>query len=434
MVIHNRQFIQSSKEKIFQRTGNEKLARMYEKCMINTLDTTIKIREDGATFIVTGDIPAMWLRDSVCQIRPFLYFAKEHVEIQEMLVGLLREQERLIAIDPYANAFNETANGAGHQNDLTEMLPEVWERKYEIDSLCYPLQLAYFIWKFAGQTEQFDNAYLKMIRCVLKVWQTELRHETDSPYTFERLDCVATDTLVRSGKGNETAYTGLLWSGFRPSDDACQYGYLIPANLFAIRVLAYTEEILTTFFAKEKELLGKVSELRQTIEAAIERYAIYEHAEFGEIYAYEVDGLGNQLLMDDANVPSLLALPFLGIADADSVRYSQTRRFLLSQENPFYQEGKYALGIGSPHTPLGYIWPIALSIQGLTATERAEKEQMMSYLLATDAGTEMIHESFDPDQPENFTREWFSWANMMFCELALDLGGYKLDLGKPVYC
>ncbi|WP_099221037.1 glycoside hydrolase family 125 protein [Listeria costaricensis] len=433
MVIQNRQFIQSSRERIFQKTGNEKLAHMYEKCMTNTLDTTIKYREDGATFIVTGDIPAMWLRDSVCQIRPFLYFAKENEEIQQMLIGLLREQERMIAIDPYANAFNETASGAGHQNDLTEMLPEIWERKYEIDSLCYPLQLAYFIWKFADQTAQFDNAYLKMIHCVLDVWQTELRHETDSPYRFERLDCATTDTLPRSGKGNETAYTGLLWSGFRPSDDACEYGYLIPSNLFAIRVLAYTEEILATFFAEEIELLAEVTTLRQTIEAAIEQHAIYNHAEFGEIYAYEVDGLGNQLLMDDANVPSLLALPFLGIADADSARYKQTRRFLLSQENPFYQEGEYAAGIGSPHTPLGYIWPIALSIQGLTATEQTEKEQMMRYLLATDAGTEMIHESFDPNQPENFTREWFSWANMMFCELALDLGGYKLDLGQPVY-
>ncbi|MBC1862983.1 glycoside hydrolase family 125 protein [Listeria welshimeri] len=426
MVIANRAFIQSSTEKIKKEINNQKLAEMYERCMENTLDTTIKIRESGLTFILTGDIPAMWLRDSVCQVRPFLIFAKENEEIQSMLIGLSKEQVSLVGIDPYANAFNETPNGAGHQADKTEMHPQVWERKYEIDSLCYPIQLAYLIWKITGRTEQFDAAFFKMLQTIFAVWEVEQHHETKSPYRFERMDCVPSDTLKRDGLGTKTAYTGMLWSGFRPSDDACEYGYLIPSNMFAVVVLGYAKEIIETFYPSEKETVRQAVTLKNDIQLGIEKFGTYNHPTFGEIFAFEVDGLGNQLLMDDANVPSLLSMPIINYLEKESPIYQNTRKFILSKSNPYYFEGELAKGIGSPHTPAGYIWPIGLAIQGLTASGESEKLAILQMLLETDAGTGLMHESFHPDHPEDFTREWFSWANMMFCELVLDVAGFRM--------
>ncbi|MBF2685765.1 glycoside hydrolase family 125 protein [Listeria welshimeri] len=426
MVIANRAFIQSSTEKIKKEINNQKLAEMYERCMENTLDTTIKIRESGLTFILTGDIPAMWLRDSVCQVRPFLIFAKENEEIESMLIGLSKEQVSLVGIDPYANAFNETPNGAGHQADKTEMHPQVWERKYEIDSLCYPIQLAYLIWKITGRTEQFDAAFFKMLQTIFAVWEVEQHHETKSPYRFERMDCVPSDTLKRDGLGTKTAYTGMLWSGFRPSDDACEYGYLIPSNMFAVVVLGYAKEIIETFYPSEKETVKQAVTLKNDIQLGIEKFGTYNHPTFGEIFAFEVDGLGNQLLMDDANVPSLLSMPIINYLEKESPIYQNTRKFILSKSNPYYFEGELAKGIGSPHTPVGYIWPIGLAIQGLTASDESEKFAILQMLLETDAGTGLMHESFHPDHPEDFTREWFSWANMMFCELVLDVAGFRM--------
>ncbi|MBC1644760.1 glycoside hydrolase family 125 protein [Listeria welshimeri] len=426
MVIANRAFIQSSTEKIKKEINNQKLAEMYERCMENTLDTTIKIRESGLTFILTGDIPAMWLRDSVCQVRPFLIFAKENEEIESMLIGLSKEQVSLVGIDPYANAFNETPNGAGHQADKTEMHPQVWERKYEIDSLCYPIQLAYLIWKITGRTEQFDAAFFKMLQTIFAVWEVEQHHETKSPYRFERMDCVPSDTLKRDGLGTKTAYTGMLWSGFRPSDDACEYGYLIPSNMFAVVVLGYAKEIIETFYPSEKETVRQAVTLKNDIQLGIEKFGTYNHPTFGEIFAFEVDGLGNQLLMDDANVPSLLSMPIINYLEKESPIYQNTRKFILSKSNPYYFEGELAKGIGSPHTPAGYIWPIGLAIQGLTASDESEKLAILQMLLETDAGTGLMHESFHPDHPEDYTREWFSWANMMFCELVLDVAGFRM--------
>ncbi|WP_152396619.1 glycoside hydrolase family 125 protein [Paenibacillus guangzhouensis] len=425
MIIKDRKFIQAAKQALLDTFQDEKVAGMFEKCMENTLDTTIKI-QDGETFILTGDIPAMWLRDSVCQVRPFLLFAKDHAEIQEMLLGLIKKQVKLIAMDPYANAFNESANGAGHQNDKTEMSPAVWERKYEIDSLCYPVQLAYLIWKITGRTEHFTTEFKQCIDTIVTLWKVEQHHEEKSPYLFEREDCVPTDTLVRKGKGSLTGYTGMTWSGFRPSDDACTYGYLVPSNMFAAVVLKYAEEMLSAFYSEELALLERVRELRTQIEEGIEKHAIVTDDCYGEMYAYEVDGLGHTLQMDDANVPSLMALPFLNYCDPQDARYQNTRRFILSSKNSTFFKGREANGVGSPHTPNNYVWPIALSIQGLTSQFESEKRDIVATLLRTDAGTGLMHESFNVNNANEYTREWFSWANMMFCELVLDVAGINM--------
>ncbi|MFS0725712.1 glycoside hydrolase family 125 protein [Paenibacillus sp. 1P07SE] len=402
-------------------------AAMFEACFANTWNTTIAREDDGTTFVITGDIPAMWLRDSTAQVRTYLIAAGEDEEVAEMIQGLVERQFRMILADPYANAFNRSANGHGHQDDLTDSGPLVWERKYEIDSLCYPIQLGYLLWKNTSRHAHFNATFRQGVETILQLWRTEQHHETGSPYRFERLNCPPTDTLVREGRGSETAYTGMTWSGFRPSDDACTYGYLVPSNMFAVVVLGYVSEIATTIWG-DPELAGEAAALAAEIEAGIRAHAVVEHPVHGLIYAYETDGLDHHHLMDDANVPSLLSIPYLGYATEDDALYQRTRAFLLSNDNPYYYEGEAASGIGSPHTPDRYIWPIALAMQGLTSADPAERERILELLERTDAGTGMMHEGFHADDPARYTREWFSWANMMYCELVLLQLGYKVRI------
>ncbi|WP_375708470.1 glycoside hydrolase family 125 protein [Paenibacillus albidus] len=402
-----------------------KLSDMFERCMANTWNTTIKRKPDGTTFVITGDIPAMWLRDSAAQVRPFLIPAAEDEDMADMIEGLVERQFSCIQLDPYANAFNEEADGKGHQQDLTKMSPWIWERKYEIDSLCYPIQLSYLLWKNTGRTTQFNDSFLRGVERILEVWTTEQNHESDSNYLFQRLDCPATDTLVRGGKGSLTAYTGMTWSGFRPSDDACEYGYLVPANMFATVVLGYVCEIAREVLFNP-ELEETAANLAKQLEEGIRRYGIMDHPEFGPVYVYETDGQGHVNIMDDANVPSLLSIPYLGYADVNDPVYANTRRLILSQANPYFFEGRAAAGIGSPHTPSRYIWPIALAVQGMTSAKREEQEFLLDLLEQTDGGTGFMHEAFHVDQPDEYTRPWFSWANMMFCEFLLFYCGIQV--------
>lgn len=420
-------------------SDSEKTIKLFENSITNTLETTIKPQEDGTTFVITGDIPAMWLRDSVAQIRPLLLVAKEDETIFKLIRGVIELQKRQVLIDPYANAFNLDASGEGHHDDLTDMKPELWERKYEIDSLCYPVQLAYLFWKSTDDATHFDAAFLKMAKLIVQTFKTEQHHEEKSNYRFERdndwlrsnPDRKPFETLPREGKGSKTAYTGMTWSGFRPSDDACKYGYLVPSNMFAVVILRYMVEIIEQFYQDENAFVVEIEQLIKEINQGIETHAIVDHPILGKMYAYEVDGLGNHHLMDDANVPSLLSLPYLGYCAFDDPIYLNTRRFVLSKENPYYYEGKYAKGIGSPHTPTNYIWHIALSIQGLTSIDEKEKAKVLETLITTDADTNLLHEGFNVDNPFEFTRPWFSWSNSMFAEFLLSLNGLVVK-GSPL--
>lgn len=255
--------------------------------------------------------------------------------------------------------------------------------------------------------------------------KTEQNHETESEYRFVRTGSFFTDTLSRDGKGALTRPgTGLIWSGFRPSDDACTYGYLIPSNMFAVVILGYMAEIAEEIL--QDETLGKeAAELRETVHAAIEKYGKTRTEEFGEIYAYETDGYGMYNLMDDANVPSLLSMTYLGYP-ADPETAANTRRFILSEANPYYFKGSEAKGIGSPHTPSSYIWHIALAMQGLTEATKEAQFELLSTLARTTGGKGMMHEGFHVDNPGKYTREWFSWANAMYCELFLVYLGYSI--------
>lgn len=393
------------------------LKRMFHQCFLNTVETTVRPTSEHDTFVITGDIDAMWLRDSTAQVLHYVRFCDDPA-IAQLVEGLIRRQIDCILIDPYANAFNPTANGRSWAKDRPGQSPWVWERKYEIDSLCYPLLLAWRYYKATGSLTFLTQRFHQALMTIADVWCCEQHHE-NSPYWFERDDCPASDTLSNGGSGTPVGYTGMLWSGFRPSDDACMYGYLIPSNLFAHHALAYAitfAELLKDFTLKER-----LCRLRSEIGQGLSKHAIVHLANFGEVYAYETDGLGHYNTMDDANVPSLLSLPYLGICAKNDPLYVRTRAYILSKANHCYAEGIYAKGIGSDHTPAGYIWPIALCMQAMTTDNDHEIASILKMLLTTHDGTYFMHESFDPNHPETFTRPWFAWANSLFGELIYSL-------------
>ena len=398
--------------------GRTKLAQMYRQCFRSTWDTTLQ-RSDGTVFLITGDIPAMWLRDSSAQVYHYLPHAGKYAEVLEAIRGLLKRQFQYIILDPYANAFNREASGKHGYTDRTnwsgKQEPWIWEHKYEVDSLCYPIRLAYGFWRETGDTAWCDETFVKAVQTILDTWTVEQRHMEDSPYFFERSHCWPSDTLPHSGKGNPVAWTGMTWSGFRPSDDACRYGYLIPSNFFAAESLRQIAEIAAVLLHDES-LSARAAALRAQIQDGLKKHAVVHHPVFGDLYAYETDGLGHTILMDDANVPSLLSLPYLGCVDRDDPVYQNTRRMVLSPENPYYYQGTHAKGIGSPHTPKDYIWPISLCVQGLTSEEGAEILSLLEMLENTDAGTGLMHEGVFKDDPTRFTRPWFAWANSIFSE------------------
>lgn len=410
-----------------RRKGNRSFWNSSALSFANTLETTLKVMEDGTVYVITGDIPAMWLRDSTAQIRPYLFLGEKDEKIKDLIAGLVKRQFFYICLDPYANAFNEGPTGACWEKDDPDQSPWVWERKFEIDSLCYPVQLAWLLWKNTGCTAQFDENFRKGVWKILDVFQTEQNHEEKSSYVFIRKGSYYSDTLSREGKGALVCPDiGLIWSGFRPSDDACTYGYLIPSNMFAVVVLGYLEEIAEKIL-RDESLRERAGKMKAQVQNAIEIYGRVKTEEFGTVYAYEVDGYGMVNLMDDANVPSLLSMSYLGYP-ADRETMENTRKMILSEGNPYYYKGKAASGIGSPHTPSGYIWPIALAMEGLTSNSREEKKRILDTLVSTTGGTGMIHEGFSADNPEKYTREWFSWANAMYGELFLDYLGYRLKV------
>lgn len=394
------------------------LAPLIKQCYLNTIDTTVKQINDDEYFVITGDIEAMWLRDSAFQVMHYVPEAARDKALENIIEKIILKQAQQVLTDPYANAFNESASGRGHK-DKTQLNDSVWERKYELDSLCAPFYLSYEFWRATGNTAIFNDTYYQMIEAAYQVIKTEQHHEM-SPYSFERFDCKETDTLPCEGKGNPVAYTGMSWSGFRPSDDRCIYGYLIPANMMAVVALHHAQEILTEIY-KDEAMAEKISDLAAEIQSGIEKYGIVNHPVYGKIYAYETDGMGNYVMMDDANSPSLLALPFLKYCSKDDELYVNTRKFILSKENPYYYEGTAAKGIGSPHTPDNYIWHMAISMQAMTSDNREEIMECLSYLASTHAGTNFMHESFNKDNPAEYTRCWFAWSNSTFAALLMKL-------------
>jgi meiotically up-regulated gene 157 (Mug157) protein len=396
---------------------------LFENCYPNTLDTTVHFSEPQGvpdSFIITGDINAMWMRDSTAQVWPYLHLADKDEQLKKLFKGLINRQIKCILIDSYANAFNFGPTGSEWKTDLTEMKPALHERKWEIDSLCYPVRLSYHYWKLTGDKTPFGEQWLKAAKSIVKTFQEQQRLSGKGPYHFMRVTSKQTDTVIGDGYGNPVKPNGLICSTFRPSDDATTFLYLIPSNFFALTSLRQMAELVGKVF-NDQEFVSQCNKLADTVEKSLNQYAVANHLNYGKIYAFEIDGFGNSLYMDDANIPSLLAMPYLGSVKADDEVYLNTRRFVLSKDNPWFYEGKAASGVGGPHCGAEMIWPMSIITRAMTSGDDKEITQCLRWLKNTHAGKGFMHESFHMDNAEKFTRSWFAWANTLFGELILKI-------------
>lgn len=374
------------------RVDQPALRKIYVNALKN-LDTQFVASADGTVYVSTGDIKAEWLRDSSVQVRPFLFFAKTNPEVAQLVKGVIVRQARYMALDPYANAFYENYT--------------IHERKYELDSLANPILLAWTYWKVTGDSSVFNAEVWKGFKAALATMQIEQDHGKNSKYTHPHLS------------KNLSAPTGMIWSGFRPSDDACTYHFLIPSQAMAAQALHALAEIARDV-VKDSETELAAKKMENEVLAGIEKYGKVKTYDGKTVYAYEVDGLGNYVLMDDANLPSLMSLPIYGFVDVHDPIYQATRARNLSPENPFYFVGKLISGIGSPHTPKNMVWPLSLLSQAITSTTEESFNFALDNLIKSDYGKTGLHESVHVDNASKFTRADFGWPNAMFVEMALN--------------
>lgn len=401
---------------------DRELAWMFENCYPNTLDTTVETgTRDGKadSFVITGDIKALWLRDSTAQVTPYLSLVRGDKDLQQLVKGLIHRQAYSILLEPYANAFLKDTDEKGW-DDLPKNKPGVLERKWEVDSLCYAIRLSHQYWKTTGDATAFDDEWKNAMRLVVKTFKTEQLKEGKSEYYLLRKTDNMIDAPPFGGTGSPVRACGLIRSAFRPSDDSTLFQFLIPSNAFAVVSLRQLAEIFRSAlkigdFAKECE------DLAAEVEAAIYKHAVVEHETFGRVFAFEVDGFGNRLFMDDANAPNLVSLPYIGFVKTDDKVYQNTRKFVLSDDNPYFRRGKIASAVGSPHTGKTSVWHLAIIMQAMTSVDEAEIKNCLAMLKRTHAGTGFMHESFNPDNPKDFTRSWFAWANTIFGELILKI-------------
>jgi uncharacterized protein len=418
------QAVESTIIKLKKQMADAELAWLFENCFPNTLDTTVDfeiINGQPDTYVITGDIDAMWLRDSTAQIWPYLPLVKEDTKLKEMIAGVINRQKKCILSDRYANAFYKDANKVSEwKSDLTEMKPGIHERKWEIDSLCYPIRLANRYWKLTNDTAAFDSDWEQSIVLTVKTFKEQQRKTGTGPYTFQRTTAWATDGVPLGGYGYPVNPVGLICSMFRPSDDATIFPFLIPSNFFAVISLKHAAEMVKSIRGNNS-LAVECLHLADEVEKALLQYAIISDPKFGKMYAYEVNGFGSYNLMDDANVPSLLSLPYLETLQNTDTVYRNTRRFVLSENNPFFFKGNAAEGIGGPHAGMDMIWPLSIIMRGLTSNDPLEIKKCLLMLKNTHGDTGFMHESFHKDDPSKFTRKWFAWANTLFGELVLSV-------------
>lgn len=372
------------------------LQRIYQRAYDEAYSRHATIERDGTTFVSTGDIEQEWLRDSSAVMTPYIGLAVTDGYVRSMLRGAIARQGKYMLIDPYANAFTSDY--------------QIAERKFEMDSLLYPIRFAYLYWKATSDRSVFTPELQRALAVALRTIRIEQHHAARSHYRHPE--------LANNGMGTRVAYTGLVWTAFRPSDDAARYQYNIPDNMFAVVVLHELTEIERSVY-RNKAMTQESWGLSVQIRSAIERYGIVNEPGFGRIYAYEIDGFGHANLMDDANIPSLVSAPYFGYVGVHDVVYQATRKFALSLRDPYYFQGKYAAGIGSPHTPHGYVWPLALVVEAITSTDQSEIDRVMGYIAASDTGDHRLHESFNADWPESYTRDDFAWPNALFAQLML---------------
>ena len=408
---------------VTQKIKDLELAWMFENCFPNTLDTTVTTTiKNGRpdTYVITGDIDAMWLRDSSAQVWPYLPFMKKDKKLQDMIAGVVNRHAFYVLIDPYANAFYNDDKRHGH-DDATEMKPWVHERKWELDSLCYVIRLAYGYWKHSNDASCFDDNWLNAMKLIVATFKSEQRKNNKSAYNFKRTTSSPTDTAAGSGSGTPINPIGLICSVFRPSDDGTVFPFLVPSNYFAVLSLRQLAEIVTTL-KLDQNFATECLTLANEVEKVLQEYAIVEHKKVGKMLAYEIDGFGGQYLIDDSNIPSLVSMPYLGTISAKDPLYKNTRKFLLTLGNhPYYVKGKAAEGTSGPHAGVDMIWPMGIIVRAMTSDNQEEIKKCVSMLKATHAGTGFMHEAFYKNDATKFSRKWFAWANTLFGELVLKL-------------
>lgn len=432
-----RKFTSAAVENLIARfkssTSNKEIAWLFENCFPNTLDTTVDfemVNGKPDTYVITGDIDAMWLRDSTAQVWPYLSLIKEDEKLKTLIAGVINRQTSNILYDPYANAFYKDRSNEGEwKDDVTDMKPGIHERKWEIDSLCYPIRLAYHYWKITGDESPFDAQWKEGILLTVKTFKEQQRKTGNGPYKFERRTTWATDGVPLGGYGYPAKPVGLIFSMFRPSDDATIFPFLIPSNFFAVVSLKQVAEMLKKIHHDDNAANSCIA-LATEVARALQNHAVTTHPAFGKVYAYEVNGYGSYNLMDDANVPSLLALPYLGAVKNTDPVYINTRKLILSNANPFFFKGKGGEGIGGPHAGVDMIWPLSIIIRGLTSNNDAEIKACLDILQKTHGDTGFMHESFHKDDAKKFSRKWFAWANTIFGELVLKMYKEKRHLVK----
>ena len=376
--------------------------------LFHTLQVDFFNEDDQTVYVQTGDIPAMWLRDSAAQVRPYVRFAPNAPRLAASIRGVIARDAKNILTDPYANAFT-----AGYK---------VWEEKWEVDSLAYPVRLMWLYWRTTADRSIFTPRLHWALTHVLNTYSCEQQHAICSSYR--------TRFLPNGGAGEPFRYTGLIWGAFRPSDDPVRYPYNIPQQGLAADALDDLAELETVGYHDDASS-RRATTMAAQVRAGIFRYGIVHDIRYGTIIAYEVDGLGRYKLMDDANSPNLLSLPYFCSEYAGTTLYLRTRSFVLSSGNPYYYSGKYASGEGSPHTPTGWVWPMALVGQALTARDASEVRRLLSRIRSTRSPEGFLYESFDPDNPFHHTRTSFGWANALFAELEFRVnGGFPPELGS----
>ncbi|KAI0836379.1 glycoside hydrolase family 125 protein [Hypoxylon sp. FL0890] len=430
------------------------LFRLFENAFPNTLDTTVTWKGYAAddsteelTFVTTGDIVAMWLRDSANQMRSYKSLLKADDSpdsLASLFRGVINLQARYILRNPYCNAFQApTESGLPPQDngyaDTDKVTPPyntsfVFECKYELDSISAFLQLSYDYYSKTEDADFFGKfQWVNAVQTILNVTEGLLigtyaddGSVNESPYTFQRDSTSATETLTNTGAGNPVkGGTGLVRSAFRPSDDSTIYQLFIPANMQFSSYLGKCSKIME---AHDASLAQRMSDFASSVKSGIEAHGKVQHPVLGQIYAYEIDGFGSSNLMDDANVPSLLSAPILDYLDASDETYQNTRKFVLSTWNPYYMHGPVLNGTGGPHVGPGKAWPMSIITSLLTSDDDSEIVAGLQMLVSSTDGLGLIHESVDTFNASEWTREWFSWANGLFGEMLLDLRDRKPQL------
>lgn len=417
-------------DKMESRIKDPDLYRLFQNSFPNTLDTMVKWHgyandaEGNSTteelsYIITGDIDAMWLRDSASQLYSYLSFLSPHkteltddiASLNSLWRGLINSHARYIIISPYCHSFQPppesgippSVNGAYDQNNPRPAYDrnKVFDCKWELDSLASFLQVSVGYW-----TRTHDHAFFARYQWIeavkaavdaaaamrLGTYDTEGR-VLPSAWTFTGWTNRGSETLTNDGLGNPVRSNGMVRTAFRPSDDATIFQLLVPANMMWAKYLEEASVLVAelaegavhpldaTKQAMARELTQTMRDFARGIREGIDADGVVAHREFGDIFAYECDGYGGVNLMDDANVPSLLSMPLFrydesryplpkSVAGRDYGKiYQNTRRFAMSMANPYWAQGPAISAVGGPHLGPGKGWPMAALVAGLTAFE-----------------------------------------------------------------